>query len=116
MMMSEVIMALNDTDYDIRGDMLNDDNPCTQFMTINTPNKGRDASAYCNDAQYTWNPPCQQLSNNAAPSHKAARSRHSGGVNVVFGDGSLHFIRDGVDPLTWKALGTMNGGEVVGDY
>src|SRR5262245_3935086 len=28
MLMSEVIQALNDTDYDIRGDMLNDDRPC----------------------------------------------------------------------------------------
>ena len=45
-----------------------------------------------------------------------ARSRHSGGVNVLFGDGSLHFIRDSIDPVTWKALGTMNGGEVIGDY
>jgi len=44
MLMSEVIMAMNDEDYDIRGDMLNDDNPCTQFMTINTPNSGRDSS------------------------------------------------------------------------
>src|SRR5262249_22126005 len=42
LLMSEVIMAGNDTDYDIRGDMMNDDRPCTQFMTINTPNSGTD--------------------------------------------------------------------------
>ena len=67
MLMSEVIMAMNDDDYDIRGDMLNDDNPCTQFMTINTPNSGRDSSAFCNDAEYTWNPPCQHLPNDNTP-------------------------------------------------
>jgi len=116
LMLSEVIMAMNDDDYDIRGDMLNDDNPCTQFMTINTPNSGRDSSRYCDDAQYPWNPPCQQLPSNSTPSQKAARSRHSGGVNVAFADGSLHFVRDSIDPATWKALGTMNGGDLVGDY
>src|SRR5205823_12565637 len=30
--LSEVVMARGDTDYDIRGDMMNDDRPCTQFM------------------------------------------------------------------------------------
>jgi prepilin-type N-terminal cleavage/methylation domain-containing protein/prepilin-type processing-associated H-X9-DG protein len=116
LLLSEVIMAMKDEDYDIRGDMLNDDNPCTQFMTINTPNKGRDQSRYCNDAQYPWNPPCEQLPSNSTPSQKSARSRHSGGVNVALGDGSVQFIRDSIAPATWRALGTMNGGEVVGDY
>ncbi len=116
MLMSEVIMAMNDEDYDILGDMLNDDNPCTQFMTINTPNSGRDSSVFCNDAVYTWNPPCQQLPDDNTPSQKAARSRHTGGVNVLFADGSVHFVVNGIALATWRALGTMNGGEVVGDY
>ena len=116
MLMSEVIMAMNDDDYDIRGDMLNDDNPCTQFMTIHTPNSGRDASTFCDSVTYPLNPPCQHLPDDNTPSQKAARSRHPGGVNVLFGDGSCHFVRDDIDPLVWKALGTMNGGEVVGNY
>jgi prepilin-type N-terminal cleavage/methylation domain-containing protein/prepilin-type processing-associated H-X9-DG protein len=122
LLVSEVIMAMNDADYDIRGDMMNDDRPCTQFMTLNTPNSGTDVTPYCsqrpgdpNPGQpYPWNPPCSNSPNTYA--HKTARSRHSGGVNAVFGDGSVHFIRDSVSVATWRALGTINGGDVPADY
>jgi prepilin-type N-terminal cleavage/methylation domain-containing protein/prepilin-type processing-associated H-X9-DG protein len=40
-------------------------------------------------------------------------SNHSGGVNVGFTDGSVHFIKDSVSAQTWWALGTRNGGETV---
>jgi prepilin-type N-terminal cleavage/methylation domain-containing protein/prepilin-type processing-associated H-X9-DG protein len=113
MLMSEVVMEAQDTDYDIRGDMLNDDRPCTQFMTINRPNSGTDVSPYCNAQTYPHNPPCISSSPYA---HKAARSRHPGGVNTLFADGSVHFIADGIALDTWRALGTMNGGEIVGEY
>jgi prepilin-type N-terminal cleavage/methylation domain-containing protein/prepilin-type processing-associated H-X9-DG protein len=46
----------------------------------------------------------------------AARSRHPGGVNAAFCDGSGRFVTDRVAPDTWRALGTTTGGEVVGDY
>jgi prepilin-type N-terminal cleavage/methylation domain-containing protein/prepilin-type processing-associated H-X9-DG protein len=114
MLLSEIIMARNDTDYDIRGDMMNDDRPCTQFMTINTPNSGTDVSPYCNGTTYPANPPCTNA--NSGFSHKAARSRHSGGVNILLGDGSVRFIRNSIDLATWRALGTMNGGEVLGNF
>ena len=29
------------------------------------------------------------------------------------GDGSVKFVRDSVDLTTWRAIGTMNGGETV---
>jgi prepilin-type N-terminal cleavage/methylation domain-containing protein/prepilin-type processing-associated H-X9-DG protein len=46
-----------------------------------------------------------------------SRSYHLGGVNVVFMDGSVHFVRNAVALATWRALGTRAGGEVVGsDY
>jgi len=111
MLLSEVIMARGDTDYDIRGDMMNDDRPCTQFMTLNTPNTGTDVSPYCNQNTYPANPPCTNSGSGFA--HKAARSRHPGGVNVLLGDGSVRFIRNAIDLVTWRALGTMNGGEVI---
>jgi prepilin-type processing-associated H-X9-DG protein len=47
---------------------------------------------------------------------RTARSRHTGGVNVLFGDGSVHFIVNSVDPLTWLGMATRAGGEVLGDY
>jgi prepilin-type N-terminal cleavage/methylation domain-containing protein/prepilin-type processing-associated H-X9-DG protein len=114
MLMSEVIQALKDTDYDIRGDMLNDDDPCTQFMTLNTPNSGTDVSPFCNAALYYYNPPCTTAG--STYSHKSARSRHTGGVNVLFGDGSVRFVGNRISLNTWRAIGTMNGGEVVSDY
>ena len=110
MFMSEVIMARGDGEYDIRGDMLNDDRPCTQFMTINTPNSGRDVSPFCNDSTYPWNPPC--TNSGAAFSHKAARSRHGGGgVNVLMGDGTVRYVPNSIALAVWRAMGTMNGGE-----
>jgi prepilin-type N-terminal cleavage/methylation domain-containing protein/prepilin-type processing-associated H-X9-DG protein len=42
-------------------------------------------------------------------------SRHTGGANFLFADGSVKFIRDSVSPATLSALGTRNGGEVIGN-
>ena len=44
---------------------------------------------------------------------RAARSRHTGGVNVVKADGSGQFVSDTVDPAVWKALATRAGGEAL---
>ncbi len=43
-----------------------------------------------------------------------ARNYHPGGVNVLLGDGSVRFIKDSINGSTWRALGTVSGGEVVG--
>jgi len=43
----------------------------------------------------------------------AMRSKHSGGVNVLMGDGSVRFVKDSVNQTTWWALGSRAGGEVV---
>ena len=43
----------------------------------------------------------------------AAASRHPGGVNNAFADGSVRFIKSSVSYQTWAALGTRAGGEVV---
>lgn len=45
-----------------------------------------------------------------------ARSMHSGGVNAVIGDGTVRFIQNGVDLLTWQRLGNRNDGNPVGDF
>ncbi len=42
------------------------------------------------------------------------RSRHPGGVNFLFGDGSVHFIKDGIAQHVFQALATRAGGEVLG--
>jgi prepilin-type N-terminal cleavage/methylation domain-containing protein/prepilin-type processing-associated H-X9-DG protein len=42
-----------------------------------------------------------------------ASSGHPGGVNCVMGDGSVKFFNDSLDLVTWRALGTKNGGETI---
>jgi prepilin-type N-terminal cleavage/methylation domain-containing protein/prepilin-type processing-associated H-X9-DG protein len=51
-----------------------------------------------------------------ASGFRGARSRHLGGVNLLLGDGSVRFVRNSVDPTTWRAVGTRNGGEVPSDF
>jgi prepilin-type processing-associated H-X9-DG protein len=41
-----------------------------------------------------------------------ARSLHAGGVNAVFADGAAKFVADTIDLKVWRALGSINGGEV----
>ncbi len=58
----------------------------------------------------TWD--CLNTANNYGL--KAARSLHSGGVNLLLCDGSVRFVQNGVSLTTWRALGTRAGGEVLG--
>jgi prepilin-type processing-associated H-X9-DG protein len=41
------------------------------------------------------------------------RSFHPGGINAAFCDGSVKFIKNSVNWLTYRALGTRAGGEVI---
>ena len=40
-------------------------------------------------------------------------SYHSGGVNCLFGDGSVRFIKNSVGVVVLRGLITLNGGEVL---
>ena len=65
---------------------------------------------------YTPNSPlndCFGPTNRHNPAWKAARSLHPGGVNVLFCDGHLSYVKDSIAPATWKALATRDGGEVI---
>jgi prepilin-type N-terminal cleavage/methylation domain-containing protein/prepilin-type processing-associated H-X9-DG protein len=42
-----------------------------------------------------------------------SRSYHPGGVNALFGDGSVHFLKNSINPATYHALGSIGGGEIV---
>jgi prepilin-type processing-associated H-X9-DG protein len=57
--------------------------------------------------------PCNRNTGDGPNHYIAARSRHSGGVNGLLGDGSVRFLKDSIDLRTWKALSSRAGGEVV---
>ena len=40
-------------------------------------------------------------------------SQHPGGVNVLFGDGSVRFVKDSVQQNVWMSLGTRDGEEAI---
>jgi prepilin-type N-terminal cleavage/methylation domain-containing protein/prepilin-type processing-associated H-X9-DG protein len=42
-----------------------------------------------------------------------ARSYHPGGVNSLLGDGSVRLVKNSINGLIWRALGTVAGGEVI---
>jgi prepilin-type N-terminal cleavage/methylation domain-containing protein/prepilin-type processing-associated H-X9-DG protein len=109
MLISEMIGHAEDEDMDHGGDMYNDDDDCMNFMTIQTPNSPTPdimVPMFC-VSRPELGLPCSDGGN----VYKAARSRHPGGVNVGFADGSIHFVSNDVQPAVWKALGTMNGAE-----
>jgi prepilin-type N-terminal cleavage/methylation domain-containing protein len=111
LMMSETLMAQSHDDNDWRGDIQNDDG-VFKFMTLTTPNSS--APDVVNWAIVN-NDPLMPVST-AGSQYSAARSRHSQGVNVALCDASIRFVRNSVNLSTWQALGTMDGGEVPGDY
>jgi len=53
--------------------------------------------------------PCGVNCNN----NKGIFSFHTGGANVLFADGSVHFLRESADIRVVAALATRNGGEIV---
>jgi prepilin-type N-terminal cleavage/methylation domain-containing protein/prepilin-type processing-associated H-X9-DG protein len=44
------------------------------------------------------------------------KSRHSGGANFVFGDGSVRFLNQSIDMRTYCLLGCRNDGQVPNDF
>ncbi|WP_165227554.1 DUF1559 domain-containing protein [Aquisphaera insulae] len=56
---------------------------------------------------------CMGPQNPLRPAWKAARSLHPGGVNVLFCDGHVQFIKDSVNNAAWQGLSTRGGGEVI---
>ncbi|MBX3443306.1 MAG: DUF1559 domain-containing protein [Planctomyces sp.] len=45
-----------------------------------------------------------------------ASSRHTGGVHTLLCDGSVRFVSDSISRQTWRAVGSRDKGEVVGEF
>jgi prepilin-type processing-associated H-X9-DG protein len=102
---------------DNRGDFWTNRAGCqTLFVTLG-PNSGAPDNityAFCPDGGSPNEPskklPCVGGGDNA--NYASPRSRHPGGVNVVFGDGSVHFIQDNIAVDPWRCLGWIADGKV----
>jgi prepilin-type N-terminal cleavage/methylation domain-containing protein/prepilin-type processing-associated H-X9-DG protein len=55
---------------------------------------------------------CPWSANNCGPNDEPF-SFHSGGLQAVWGDGHVSFLRDSIDPLTIRAMMTPTGGEIL---
>jgi len=67
-----------------------------------------DTSARCGVAFGTTNFRCRY-----AYAARGFKSMHPGGANFLFGDGSCHFLKSSISPITYNALGSKAGGEVL---
>jgi prepilin-type N-terminal cleavage/methylation domain-containing protein/prepilin-type processing-associated H-X9-DG protein len=108
----EIIVVPDHTTHDIRGRYYNDaHNGSALFSTKYPPNTSvSDRSMWCNPIPRA---PCALGNTDRVQS---LRSYHPGGVNSVFGDGSVRFLTDGIDLTAYQALGTRAGGEVPGGW
>jgi prepilin-type N-terminal cleavage/methylation domain-containing protein/prepilin-type processing-associated H-X9-DG protein len=89
--------------------------PATFFTSYFSPNTTAadqmNTGGICNN-EPNRNLPCTL----ANPGILASRSRHSGGVNVLLGDGSVRFVRDTINIDTWRALTSMSAGDLPGNF
>ena len=120
--MSEVLQG---TASDVRGLMWSVGAGSSSFFSRLTPNGTIDLLGQFNgfdqlgDTTSCVNNPGQDLPCASQTNHgnntafAASRSRHAGGVNSLFGDGSVHFVKNSINPLTWVALNSIQAGEVI---
>ncbi len=122
MAMSEILAVESKTD--IRGVWMSPAMGATIFSAFNNPNSNqKDTLAACgneiNDPSTTTTLnasdrlECLEVRDTAAV-YAAARSHHTGGVNVLMADGSVRFVTDSVDNLkVWRPMSTAQNNEVI---
>jgi prepilin-type processing-associated H-X9-DG protein len=115
MMASEIRIGPDSgTKSDSRGDVWSVTKCGYMFTAATTPNSPLpdqlDGTSGCPNALV--DPRCYAASG-AQREYNAARSYHPGGVNVLFTDGSVRFIKNSVNLTVWRPLSTKDGGEVI---
>jgi prepilin-type N-terminal cleavage/methylation domain-containing protein/prepilin-type processing-associated H-X9-DG protein len=109
LLMSEALLAKVASDNDWRGDIHNDDG-VFRFHTVVTPNSTA-PDLIRSTTFFTPNGDPMMPVALGNPERAAARSRHTGGVNAMMCDGSVRFVRNTIDLTSWRAMGSMAGGE-----
>ncbi len=95
----------------------------THYNTPNSPFHDKMLYQYCRCIdEPNRNLPCQdynlKITDEATGTSQdvswvSARSRHTGGVNVCYADGSVHFASSTIAADVWRAIGSTQGGETV---
>jgi prepilin-type processing-associated H-X9-DG protein len=114
LLMAETLKGWSVEDDDWRGDIMNDDG-VFRFHTRVPPNTSVADIIINGWFQETGDSNMPAVAGSRTAQVSAARSRHSGGVNTLLCDGSVTFITDGIDLVTWMGMGTMDGGETGGE-
>ena len=97
---------------DRRARMWNDDSATYQVSARLTPNSSAPDLGTCLNNPIP-NTPCVAGGSSSLTFYIGARSAHPGGVNASFCDGSVRFVKNTVNLLTWQALFSEAGGEVI---
>ena len=117
MAFSEYLTGLPD---DIRGFPITNRAGSQYLHVALTPNSKEpdnllDWSTFCQGGANNYpekNLPC--IAGAWSQNMAGSRSRHPGGVNSLFCDGSVHFMPDTIDLDTWQSLGWMSDGRPMG--
>jgi len=118
LMIGEYLTGAGRDEQDGRGCLWADFTGFSQIYTQLTPNSSSPDQLYpfyC-FSYPKLNLPCVNgtgTGGNGDTATAASRSRHPGGVNALFGDGSVKFAKNTVNVFVWRALGSVAGGEVV---
>jgi prepilin-type N-terminal cleavage/methylation domain-containing protein/prepilin-type processing-associated H-X9-DG protein len=75
-------------------------------IPINWKTNQRDTACIQNWGSTNWN--CR-----FSYAARGFKSRHPGGANFLFADGSVKFLKSTINRVTYAAIGSRNGGEVV---
>ncbi len=91
--------------------------PSASFTALLTPNSNLPDTMGNGGCSGIVNPPCNGGLKNPNGGYMmvylGARSFHPGGVNAGMCDGSVRFLKNSVNPITYMGLSTTQGGEVI---
>ncbi len=95
---AQACQASTTTNWDYKG----------EYWTCQDSGRGGTYSHVCTPNTKSCGTPGNAWEVGPAPS-----SWHSGGVNMLFLDGSVKFIKNSIQYTTWTAIGTVGGNEVI---
>jgi prepilin-type N-terminal cleavage/methylation domain-containing protein len=129
LLLAEVIVARQDNNQggggswpsgDFRGHVWHDATSSSPshcpniFMTINGPNSTVPDNALCGTIPNT-DPRMPCADSSSTDRQNVARSRHPAGINATNADGSVRFVSNAINLTAWRALGSMDAGDVINE-